>query len=141
MASAEVKGGFLPRLLATPCILCDLGKIIFLICASVSPKQNQERNRQALQTSMHSQFKHIHFTDCTCLIKAVRPHVPQGDTHALTSCLAPALLTSADSSWERLQGCRGWGSPVAEHCAPCSLPVPQADPGLASVSHSIPINP
>ena len=103
MASAEVKGDFLPLLLAISCILCDLGKIIFLICASISPKQNQERNRQALQISMHSRFKHIHCMDCTCLIKALRPHVPQGDTHALTSCLAPAPLTSADFSWERLQ--------------------------------------
>ena len=77
MASAEVKGGFLPQLLATPCVLCDFGKMIFLICASISPKQNQEGNRQALQISMQSQFKHIHFMDCTCLIKAVRPRVPQ----------------------------------------------------------------
>lgn len=132
---------FLPLLLAIACILCDLGKIIFLICASISPKQNQERNRQALQISMHSRFKHIHCTGCTCLIKAVRPRVPQGDTHALTSCLAPAPLTSADFSWDRLQACGGVGEPHSAALCPCPLPTPQADPGLASISHSIPINP
>lgn len=50
LSSAGIKGGSLPLGSAMPRLVYDLGKVIFIF-TSISPKQNQERNRQACKPS------------------------------------------------------------------------------------------
>ena len=110
VVSAEVKGGFLPQLLATPAYYVTLGRWFFLFVPLFHlSKTRRETDKPCRSPCSHSLSI---FTSRTAPAWLKQwGHVSPRRHSCPDFLLGPALLTSADSSWERLQGCRGWGSP------------------------------